>query len=182
MKLSSEAPKLLFLAICFCLSIATIGLSASFGQPDSSPFLLPTCRPPAPGTSRIEGGFQGLTFDILKKNFEILGGKPDTDYVRWSIKLKSSKSIISLWFGPYAFNPEPDNDLLHDSVSITQRNIETPDGERVGKDSFGQLRNGDKWRHFYVAIGNGAKYRASAADAPLLDKVVNSACQIRSHH
>ncbi|MGB2644858.1 MAG: hypothetical protein WBG02_19840 [Candidatus Acidiferrum sp.] len=123
-----------------------------------------------------------MTFDIPKKNFEILGGKPDTDYVRWSIKLKSSKSFVSLWFGPYAFNPEPSEDLLHDSVSIAQRNIETPDGERVGKDIFGQLPNGDKWRHFYVTIADGAEYRASADDAPLLDKIVNSACQTQSHH
>jgi len=131
---------------------------------------------------RVEGGFQGLTFDIPKKDFEILGGNPDTDYVRWVIKLKSRKSFVSLWFGPYAFNPEPNDALLHDSISITQRTIETPSGERVGKDSFGQLRNGDKWRHFFVAIGDGAEYRASAADSSLLDKVVNSACQTRSFH
>ena len=198
LKFSSEAPKLLFLTTCFFLAMASFGLSASFGQsdqtltatselhiilrPDSNPFILPLCKSPAPGVRRIEGGFMGLTFDIPKKDFEILGGKRDTDYVRWAIKLKSSKSFASLWFGPYAFNPEPGDDLLHDSVSITQRDIETPDRERVGKDSFGLLSNGDKWRHFYVAIADGAEYRASAADALLLDRVVNSACQIRSHH
>ncbi len=180
MRLSSEASKLLFLASCICVSIATISPSASFGQPDSSPFILPTCGPRALGARRITGGFQGLTFDIPKKHFEILGGKPDTDYVRWVIKLKSSKSFVSLWFGPYAFSPKPDDDLLRDSVSTSERNIETPDGERVGNDSFGQLRNGDKWRHFYVAIADGAEYRASAADALLLDRVVNSACRTRS--
>jgi hypothetical protein len=146
-------------------------------QPDSNPFILPKCKHSAPGMRRILGGSMGLTFDIPKKDFEILGGKPDTDYVRWVIKLKSSKSFVSLWFGPYAFNSDPDDDLLLDSSSITERNVKTSEGEDYGRDSFGQLHNGDKWRHLWIAIADGAEYHASSADAALLDQIVNSACQ-----
>jgi hypothetical protein len=147
-------------------------------QPDSNPFNLPACKPPAPGMRRIQGGFMGLTFDIPKRNFEILGGKPDVDYVRWVIKLKSSKSFVSFWFGPYAFPSDPDDDLLLDSVSIMERNVKTSDGKDFGRDSFGQLHNGEKWRHLWIAIADGAEYRASSAEAALLDQVVDSACII----
>lgn len=146
-------------------------------ESDSDSIVLPICKRPASGVRRIAGGFIGLRFDVRKKDFEVLGGKPDVDYVRCAIKPKASKSFVNLWFGPYAFNADPDDDLVLDSVSITEHTIKTNDGKMAGIDSFGQLRNGERWRHFWVAAADGAEYRASAPDSVLLDQVVDSACQ-----
>jgi hypothetical protein len=146
-------------------------------EPDSNPFVIPPCKPLAKGMRRIVGGFMGLSFDVPKKNLQILGGKPDTDYVRWVIKPRSGTSYLSLWFGAHAMDPDPDDELLLDSLTISERNVENPKGDRIGKDTFGQMKNGDLWRHLWVGPGDGAVYRAAASDTQILDQVVNSACK-----
>jgi hypothetical protein len=145
-------------------------------ETEAATFFVPACKDPASGTRRIPGGKYGVQFDVPKKDLIVSGGKMDVDYRRFLIKPKTGSSYLELWFGPYAFSDDPGDDLLLDSVSFTEKRVSVVSGKGWGNDFTGELGNGEHWRHTYVGPGDGARYKASLADVPLFDKVVNSAC------
>jgi hypothetical protein len=146
-------------------------------EPKTNALTVPTCDRSAPGTRRIPGEKgDGLRFDMPKKNLTLLGGKMDVDYRKFVIKTKKGSSYLALWFGPYAFNSDPGDDLYLKSAGFSQRSVT---GETWGSDVSGQLKTGERWRHTYFGLGNGANYQASPADAAVFDQIVNSACMIK---
>ncbi len=142
--------------------------------------VVPICGEPSRQVRRIGWGKVGLQFDVPKREIRVLGGKPDVDYVRYVIKPKAGQGYLQLWFGPYAFNSNPEKELLENSVSTRKRDIVTVSGEQMGTDSSGKLRTGEDWRHTFFMIQGleGAKYKASPDNAPLFDGIIDSACYI----
>jgi len=141
--------------------------------------VVPVCSEPGPHLQRIGGKF-GLQFDIPKSEVKVLGGTPDVDYVRYVIKPKTGDGYLELWFGPYAFNPDPEKELLIRSVSTQKRDIVSTSGERMGTDSSGKLQTGELWRHtFFIISGmNGARFRAGQENTPLFNRIIDSACYV----
>ena len=141
---------------------------------------LPTCGALGPGQKLIGWGHYGVQFEVPERNVKISGGKPDVDYVVYVVKPNGSSAHLELWFGPYAIDLDPEDDLFINSSSFTQRNVTNSRGV-IGRDSSGHLRSGGSWRQIAVvgAGAGGARYRdANPEDAALFDQVVNSICQI----
>jgi hypothetical protein len=137
------------------------------------------CGKTGPKQKQIGGGKYGLQFEVPTHAVKILGGKPDVDYVRYVIKPKSGEAILELWFGPYAINTDPDDDMFINSAKFGQRNIVTPDGGVVGKDSWGELAGGAIWRQTAVVAEGGSVYRsASPQVADLFNQLVDSICEV----
>jgi hypothetical protein len=141
--------------------------------------VVPICSEPGPHLRRI-GSKSGLQFDVPKREVEVLGGKPDVDYVRYVIKPKTRQGYLELWFGPYAFNPNPEKELLIKSVSSQKRDVVGTSGEPMGTDSSGKLQTGEFWRHAFFLISgmNGARFRAGQENAPLFNRIIDSACYV----
>ncbi len=137
------------------------------------------CGKASPGQQQIGWGKYGLRFEVPTRAVKILGGKPDVDYVRYVIKPKSGEAFLELWFGPYAINTDPDDDMFINSAKFGQRNIVTADGEVVGKDSWGELAGGAMWRQTAVVAEGGSVYRsANPQAADLFNQFVDSICQV----
>jgi hypothetical protein len=143
---------------------------------DSNDLTAPPCGKHRPGTKRIGGR---VRFDVPNRNVQVLGGKPDVDYVRYVIKPKTGDSYLELWFGPYALSMTPSDDDFLNSVTFSERRIVSPGMGVVGTDTRGQLQSQDKWRQAAVAASGGASYRAKTdEDAALFDRVVDSMCVV----
>jgi len=151
-------------------------------MPDSIDRLeMPWCKKPEPSFKQIGWGQYGLQFSVPTRATNILGGKPDVDYVRYLVKAKTSKATLELWFGPYAMNMDPDDELIIDSAAFAERNVLNAKREVIGKDSWGHLPDGTAWRQTAVIAEGGARYRnASPENVELFDQVINSICDIPS--
>jgi hypothetical protein len=141
--------------------------------------VVPICSVPGPQLRRIGSKF-GLQFDVPKREVEVLGGKPDVDYVRYVIKPKTGQGYLELWFGPYAFNSNPEKELLSKSVSSQKRDVVGTSGEPMGTDSSGKLQTGEFWRHAFFLISgmNGARFKAGQENTPLFNRIIDSACYV----
>lgn len=147
-------------------------------QPWSNPLLVRACEKPPPGIKRIGWGKYGLQFDVPAKGLEILGGKPDVDYVRYVIRRKHEKAFLQFWFGPYAMNPDPEDRQFVDSDTFQERVVIRPGDREAGLDSSGQLHDGSYWRQTRVGL-EGARYSgASAEDAKIFDQIIDSLCEV----
>jgi len=149
-------------------------------EPPSDNLVVPVCRETDAGRQRIGWGKYGLQFNVIMHDVEILGGKPDVDYVRYVIKAKTGgKGYLELWFGPYAINALPEDDLLIQSDTFAQRYVVLSDGARVGMDSRGQKHDGRSWRQTAISGKGGSIYRdLSPEESSFFDPIVNSACLI----
>jgi hypothetical protein len=129
-------------------------------------------------TSKLFGwGKYGLHFAVPKKGVQILGGKPDVDYVRYVIKPDKSDSYLNLWFGPYSISTEPDDERFVESVDFSQRNLTSNKGV-IGMDTRGRMSSALAWRQT-AAFGSGAVYRdADKESAALFDKIIDSICWV----
>jgi len=141
--------------------------------------VVPICGEPGPHLRRIGWKF-GPQFDVPKHEVKVLGGKPDVDYVRYVIKPKTGQGYLELWFGPYAFNSNPEEELLIKSVSSQKRDVVNTSGEHIGTDNSGKLQTGEVWRHTFFGISgmNGARFRVGQENAPLFNRIIDSACYV----
>jgi len=144
------------------------------------PMVVPACQKLGRNLRRVGWYKYGLQFDVPVREAQILGGKPDVDYFRYLIKPKKGQGYLELWFGPMAFSPEPDKELLLNSVVKQKRKVVNAGAEEIGQDSFGRLENGKIWRHTFVGTRgmDGAQYQAGEADAELFNQIINSACSV----
>lgn len=138
---------------------------------------VPICGRPRRGEKQI-GQKYGPRFTVPVHIVTIKGGKPDTDYVKYVIMPKKGKSYLEFWFGPYALSSEPDDEQFVNSSDFSQRNIAVAGGG-IGMDSWGHLRGGDSWRQTVIVGHGGAVYvRASASEATVFDRIINSICTV----
>jgi hypothetical protein len=147
--------------------------------PPANTLIVRACGNAGPGQKQIGGDKYGLRFEVPTHAVKVLGGKADVDYIRYVIKPKSSEAFLELWFGPYAINTDPDDEMFVNSAKFEQRNIVTPDGGVVGKDSWGELAGGAMWRQTAVVADGGSVYRsASPQAADLFNQLVDSICEV----
>jgi hypothetical protein len=143
--------------------------------------VMPLCRKPEPDFKQVGWGEYRLQFRVPTRAVNILGGDPDVDYARYLIKPKSSETTLELWFGPYAMNMDPDDELILDSAAFAQRNVDNDKGQLVGEDSWGRLPDGTAWRQTAVMAEGGARYRnVSPEYVAIFDLVINSICDVPS--
>lgn len=144
-------------------------------RPDVNPRVLSSCAPADAANRNVGWGPAGLHFYVPKKGFKIQGGKPDVDYVHFAVTPKKSSAILELWFGPYAFSSEPEDETLVNSAEFSMRDLDTVHG-KLGTDTRGRSVNGQYWRQTGV-LGSGAIYKnAGKESAALFDKIIDSAC------
>jgi hypothetical protein len=169
----------------FILLLATLGASQSapISQPvgienSKDSMAVPACAQKGPGLRRVGWGRFGLQFDVPIREFEVSGGKPDVDYVRYVIKPRTGDGYVELWFGPYAMSSAPEHELLINSIKVQKRTVVNASGSEVGMDSSGKLKTGELWRHTFIMLGgvDGAQYKAGPENAALFDRIINSAC------
>jgi hypothetical protein len=170
----------------FILLLTTLGtpqsaaISPSQAETENSKdsMVVPACRQKGDGLRRVGGGKYGLQFDVPVREVEVLGGKPDVDYVRYVIKAKGSDGYVEFWFGPYAMSSSPEQELLLTSAKVQKRGVVDASGSEVGRDYSGKLKTGELWRHTLIMLGgmDGARYKAGPENAALFDRIINSAC------
>jgi len=109
---------------------------------------------------------------------EIVGGKPDVDYVKFVVKPVGEEAALALWFDPTAFNSEPESEKMRQSITFNQEKVVVPDGTAIGLDSRGENPDKTHWRHFGV-LSEGAEYdNASNTEAAFFDKIIDTACRV----
>jgi hypothetical protein len=139
---------------------------------------VPACSRTRFNHRQIGWGREGMHFTVPKDGARVSGGKPDVDYVEYVIKPNKGEAYLELWFGRNAFSAEPDDEQFVESVSFSQRNLLTSNGETMGEDSWGQLKSGLSWRHT-GGLGSGARYRdANKDEAHLFDQIIDSICMV----
>lgn len=128
-----------------------------------------------PGMKQM--GWMTLRFMVPKRGVKITGGKWDADYVEYGVQPIHGTSWLELWFGPTSLSTDPDDEIFLKSDTWSQRNIVEPNGQNTGMDSRGKLKTGGLWRQTAVPGIGGARYGdASAEDAPVFDKIIDSIC------
>jgi hypothetical protein len=148
-------------------------------EPSQSTLVMRACEKPLPGMRRIGWGKSGLQFDVPEDGTEIVGGKPDVDYVRYGIRRKGAKSYLQLWFGPDAMSTDPEDSEFINSAVFQQRNVVRPGGADVGLDSSGRSSDGSNWRQTAVSFEGGAIYKAATPDdSDFFDRIINSLCEV----
>ena len=158
----------LLLMTSFPFQSAKTSMTQVIPENSADAMVVPICTKPGSQMRRIGWGKFGPQFDVPTREVQVLGGKPDVDYVRYVIKPKTGQGYLELWFGPYAFNSSPEKELLINSVNSQKRDVVNTSGEQMGIDSSGKLQNGEVWRHtsFMIQGMNGARYKAGQENAP----------------
>ena len=110
--------------------------------PTENELTVPTCVRPVSTQRLIGWGKYGLHFAVPKDGVNILGGKPDVDYVRHVIKPRKSGSYLELWFGRNSISTEPDDEQFVNSVEFSQRNLFSAKRGVIGMDSRGRASSG----------------------------------------
>jgi hypothetical protein len=148
------------------------------GTDNVQPMVLSACGKQGSHLRRVGWGKYGLQFDVPVNEARISGGKPDVDYVRYVIKPMNGDGYLELWFGPMAFSPEPDKELLLNSVRVQKRKVVNVTGEEIGQDSSGKLKTGKIWRHTFFLVGgaDGTQYESVQENVELFNRIVDSAC------
>jgi hypothetical protein len=139
---------------------------------------IPACGSAVKGQSSIGWGKYGLFFSVPKQGVKVLGGQPDVDYIKFVIKPKKHNAALILWFGPMAFHPDPPAETTRSSDTFTQNKLLNPDGDEIGLDSKGTIRNKGRWRWFGVLAEGGEYENVLPEDAALFDQILDSACLI----
>jgi hypothetical protein len=143
-------------------------------QASSNDFVLHPCGA-VPAGERGFGGLE-LRFAARTKGVEVLGGKPDADYVKWVLRPKSTAASVELWFGIYAMSLRPPEEQLIGAESFSMRNVVLENAAAVGIDAVGTA-GGGRWRQFSSIGAGGARYKdATNEEAKLFDAVIDSAC------
>ena len=100
----------------------------------------------------------------------------DVDYVVHVIESKKDKSLLEIWFGVYAIDGDPHDDLYINSSTFAERHVRRPGGEIVGTDSWGTLKSGRRWRQTRI-VSEAARYRdAAPAAIDAFDRIITSVC------
>ena len=157
--------RLLFISV---LLLAQAAAFETIPKQSTENIQLPVCSKTTRGQKKIGWGKYGLRFVVNKNEVNVLGGKPDVDYVKYIVRPKKRESFLQLWFGGFTLALDPDREKVDNSVSVTQSKIvNAAGGAVVGKGSRGFM-SGGQWRHFAVGGQGSAVYdKATPEDVAL---------------
>lgn len=87
------------------------------------------------------------------------------------------KDLMEISDGPLTFSGELTSTWPVFSANAEERDVTTASGQVVGKDRWGYLRSGERWRYVRFSLGTEIGYRPeSESKAQLWDGITNSAC------
>ena len=119
----------------------------------------------------------GTQFDAPEANFSVKDVTRDMPPgTLYTVTLEDRGTNMIVW--PY-------DDLFDElktvfpvfSRRVGENDILTQDGRVVGKDRWGVLNDGERWRYVTFSAGGAAGYRpVPPEDARLFDQILSSAC------
>jgi hypothetical protein len=162
----------------FCLCVA-YWYYAVYNRP-RAPIVpvVSACDALRPGIRRI-GNQYGLQFDVVAKDFRLHEGTEDAaPFVHaFYLQAPSSNAALNISFGtqaPVGGSIDRDSTMLE---RLETREILDSSGHSIGKDYWGYLETGERWRRVSLVGGIVAKYSfISKKDAALFDRAINSVC------
>jgi hypothetical protein len=147
-------------------------------------------RPQAPSEVRLStcpGGDRvslftiqhGLAYDLRDKAFVVDSGIPDMLLGTYHVithRGDRQGAKLEIGFGEVGVSREIDA-LSTFSEFSALRDIRTVEGRKIGKDRWGYVKGGDRWRLVEFVWGYVVGYRASPVrEAALWDKIIDSPC------
>jgi hypothetical protein len=141
--------------------------------------VLAICRDVPPGMHRV-GSIFNTQFDVPEKDFTFHSATRDMPPgILYVITVKDGSTNMVISNGPLGFDQEFNSAISVFSAHIEERDVRTPQGRVVGKDSWGFLRDGDRWRYIRFSGGDEVGYRpTNSTQANMLDQVIGSACVV----
>jgi hypothetical protein len=138
--------------------------------------VLSVCPTVASGVQRFRADF-GTQFDVSETNFTVAARTRDMPPgTLYTVTLKDRGTNMIVWHDDELFRELKDTFPVF-SRRVGEKNIRTQDGRVVGKDHWGVLNDGERWRYVTFSAGDAAGYHPVApGDARLFDRVLSSAC------
>ncbi len=158
--------------------LAVIACMLRMRVPRRPPALvLSACQAMAPGMKRFKASVGGPQFDVPESIFTVRAWSgdmpPGTIY---TVTFKDRAEYMAVGQDDGFFN-ELKNAFPVFSRHVGKDNVRTREGRIVGKDSWGDLNGGDRWRYVTFPDGDAVGYRPMRpGEARLFDEVINSAC------
>jgi hypothetical protein len=141
------------------------------------------CPDTSPATYRVgsksTGAFPGIQFNVPESNFAVQSHArdmpPETVYLVVSHAGNASMELAK--GGRVTFEKDVDSSFPVFSAHVGERDVRTSAGLVIGKDHWGYLKNGDRWRSVRFFSGDEAAYRPlNPSDAKLMDEIIDTAC------
>ena len=161
-------------------AIPLLGLAVVYwlrSVPDAPPpFVLARCKDTKSDAPRVGVSF-ATQFEASPALFHIHAGTSDSPPIVTGIGIRplGSTSKLEIVYGSLGagyFDAVPSL-----SEHSAEREVYRDDGQVFGKDSWGLLPNGDRWRRVQLRGNVVAKYEfVNKKDADILDRVISSAC------
>ncbi|MFZ0787547.1 MAG: hypothetical protein WAM67_17310 [Candidatus Acidiferrales bacterium] len=125
---------------------------------------------------RIRSDF-GTQFDVPESEFTIRAGARDMPAgILYTVTLKDGGARLLIWRDDNMFS-ELKNVFPVFSQHVEEKDVRTPGGRSIGRDRWGFLKGGDRWRYVTLADGDAVGYRPnSSKEARLFDQIIGSAC------
>ncbi len=141
-----------------------------------SAIVLSVCQAVAPGIQRIKGDF-GVRFDVPDAKFSIKDGARDMPPgTLYKVALKDRAANMMVWHDDDVFS-ELKSAFPVFSRHVGEGEVRTLEGRKVGRDRWGDLRGGDRWRYVTFSSGDAVGYwPIPPNEARLFDQVLDSAC------
>jgi len=177
MSVASSRPKALVVAVAVVLAAALGVYFAKKRKPASPPaIMLSPCADPAPGVRRIRADF-GVRFDVPESGFTVLSGSSDMPPATlYQVTSKDGAANLIVGYDDDMFN-QLKVAFPTFSVRVEQRDIRNAKGQVVGRDRWGYLNSGERWRYVTFSSGDAAGYHPyDSLHAGSLDRILSSAC------
>ena len=144
--------------------------------------IVSTCSESVPAIQRVGSGnvaaSSRIYFDVPAENFTIHSGTPDMVIGTYhAVALRGSSTNLEIGYGALNLDRELSAAFPVFSTHREERDVRTPGGRVIGKDRWGFLKSGERWRIVRFSGGDEIGYRpVGTKEAGLFDQVVNSAC------
>jgi hypothetical protein len=168
---------------CLILLLASVSvwlILRPFMHTAPSALTLSTCRDVTSGMRRL-GSKSSVQFDLPSKDFDVSSWMNDmppalafrarsrSDHTAWLEISAGMDAIMS--------SRELTSSIPTVSRYVGERDVYNSDGRQVGKDHWGYLKSGERWRYLEFSWGSGAAYRpARPNQAKLFDQAISTGC------
>ncbi len=138
--------------------------------------VLSVCQTAAPGIRRIKGDF-GVRFDVPEAKFSVEHGAQDMPAgTLYKVTLRDGAANMVMGQDDDVFRELKDAFPIF-SRHVGEGDVLTHEGHKVGRDRWGDLKGGDRWRYVTFSSGDAVGYwPIPPNEAGLFDQVISSAC------